>query len=241
MMALADKYAAIPAVAERQLALITARDAIIARKLPEKQLPKLALPLSSFALAASVPNGKLDELMALSHLFGNFRWYVAYHYGIWAYITEELIDTWVDLFPNRRYLELAAGNGLLSYGLRAAGQSVIATDSLTWIDENGTGKIPWTPVEQASATAALMQYGDQVDAVILAWSPDKDPVDARILHLIRSKFPHLEFFCIGDRFGITNSDVFWRSAQRVTDRRVLKLNQAFRKFDAVGDHIYLIK
>lgn len=240
MMALADKYAAIPAVAVRQSAIMAAKTAIEQHHLPQAQLPKLALPLSSFAEAAMVPNGKLDELMALSHLFGNFRWYLAYHYGIWAYVTEELIETWVDLFPGYRYLELAAGNGLISYGLRQAGQSVIATDSLTWVDENGTGKAPWTAVNQASATAALWQYGDQVDAVILAWSPDKDPVDQHILQLIRSQFPHLTLFCIGDRFGITNSETFWRTAHRVTDRRVLKLNQAFRQFDAVGDRIYIM-
>lgn len=240
MMHLADKYAAIPAVAQMQAALVDARSAIAAKQLPKEQLPKLTLPLATYAEAAGIPGGRLDELMALNHMFGNFRWYIAYHYGIWAYVTQELITTWVQLYPNLRYLELAAGNGLLSYGLRQAGQQVISTDSLTWIDENGTGETPWTPVERASASAALWEYGDQVDAVILSWSPDKDPNDAHLLETMRQRFPKLLFFCIGDRYGITDSQTFWRKARIVPDRRLLKLNQAFRQFDAVGDRIYLL-
>lgn len=241
MLALADKYAAIPAVRERRDALVAARAAIAQQQLPERQLPKLELPLATYALAAEVPGGQLAELMTLNHMFGNFRWYIAYHYGVWAYITQELISTWLREFPNRRYLELAAGNGVLSAGLRAAGAEVISTDALTWVAENGTGKEPWTKVERASATSALWQYGDQVDAVILAWSPDKDINDVHVLHTIREHFPELDFFVIGDRFGITNSQTFWREAHIAASRPLLRLNQAFRAFDAVGDKIYLVK
>lgn len=241
MLALADKYAPIPAVRERRDALIDARNAITQQKLPQRQLPKLELPLAAYALAADVPGGQLAELMTLNHMFGNFRWYIAYHYGVWAYITEELIATWLREFPNRRYLELAAGNGVLSAGLRAAGAQVISTDAFSWVAENGTGKLPWTAVERASATRALWEYGDQVDAVILAWSPDKDVNDVHVLHTIREHFPNLEFFVIGDRFGITNSQTFWREAHIAANRQLLRLNQAFRAFDAVGDKIYLVK
>lgn len=241
MMALADKYAAIPAVRERQDALVAARTAIAQQQLPQRQLPKLELPLATYALAAEIPEGQLAELMTLNHMFGNFRWYIAYHYGVWAYITQELISTWLREFPHRRYLELAAGNGVLSAGLRAAGAQVISTDALTWVAENGTGKQPWTEVVQASATSALWQYGDQVDAVILAWSPDKDINDVHVLHTIREHFPQLDFFVIGDRFGITNSQTFWREAHIAANRPLLRLNQAFRAFDAVGDKIYLVK
>ncbi|WP_155287193.1 SAM-dependent methyltransferase [Lacticaseibacillus zhaodongensis] len=241
LMQLGAKYRGIPAVAERIDAMVAAKAAVEQHQLPAKQLPQMQLPLADYALAASVPDGRLDELMALDHMLHNFRWFLAYHYGVWAYITQELIAAWVQAYPGRRYLEVAAGNGLLSYGLRQAGQSVISTDALTWVDENGTGNAPWTPVRRATASAALWEYGDQVDAVIMAWSPDKDPNDAHLLSLIRNNFPQLELFCIGDRNGITNSNLFWRQAQLRVDRKLLRLNQAFRSFDAVGDRIYLIQ
>lgn len=237
---LGDKYHALPAVSAQMAAVTAARAAIVAKHLPKQQLPRLGLDLTTIAMAGTVPDGKIEELIALDHMLGNFRWYVAYHYGVWAYITEELIAKWVALYPNRRYLEVAAGNGLLSYGLRAAGQQVICTDALTWVDENGTGKTPWTQVTASTATSALWTYGDQVDAVIMAWSPDRDLSDAHLLNTMRTHFPHLELFVIGDRFGITNSNLFWREARLVPDKKLLQLNQAFRKFDAVGDHIYLM-
>ncbi len=240
LVQLGTKYAQLPVVADQVTAVTAGRDAIIARTLPAHQLPHLGLDLTTIAMAGTVPDGKIEELIALDHMLGNFRWYIAYHYGVWAYITQELIQTWTQLYPNRRYLEVAAGNGLMSYGLRQAGATVICTDALTWIDENGTGKTPWTPVEQATSTSALWEYGDQVDAVIMAWSPDRDPSDAHLLETIRQHFPQLELFVIGDRFGITNSRLFWRKARMVPDKKLLKLNQAFRKFDAVGDRIYLM-
>jgi hypothetical protein len=237
---LSTKYQALPAVARQFAAVSSARKAIIDKTLPEHQLPRLGLDITTIAMAGTVSGGKIEELVALDHMLGNFRWYVAYHYGVWAYITRELIDKWVSLYPNRRYLEVAAGNGLLSYGLRQAGAQVICTDALTWVNENGTGKTPWTDVVAATSTSALWEYGDQVDAVIMAWSPDRDPSDAHLLQTIRAHFPELELFVIGDRFGITNSKLFWREARMVPDKKLLQLNQAFRKFDAVGDHIYLM-
>ncbi|WP_127848156.1 SAM-dependent methyltransferase [Lacticaseibacillus hulanensis] len=237
---LGDKYQRLPAVTSQLTPLTSARDAIIARRLPEHQLPRLGLDITTIAMAGTVPNGKIEELVALDHLLGNFRWYLAYHYGVWAYITQDLITKWMGLYPNRRYLEVAAGNGLLSYGFRSAGAKVISTDALTWVSENGTGKTPWTKVEAATATSALWEYGNQVDAVIMAWSPDRDPSDAHLLQTIRTHFPQLELFVIGDRFGITNSNLFWREARMVPDKKLLQLNQAFRKFDQVGDHIYLM-
>lgn len=238
---LGTKYQQLVSVRVQLTAVTQARAAIRNRELPKQQLPKLGLDLTTIAMAGTVPDGKIAELVALDHMLRNFRWYIAYHYGVWAYITQELITKWLELYPGRRYLEVAAGNGLLSYGLRQAGAEVICTDALTWVAENGTGKEPWTQVLPATATSALWQYGDQVDAVIVAWSPDRDPSDVHLLHTLRTHFPHLELFVIGDKFGITNSRLFWREARMVPDKKLLQLNQAFRKFDAVGDRIYLMR
>ncbi|KRM72686.1 hypothetical protein [Lacticaseibacillus brantae] len=237
---LVTKYHSDVAVATQFEAMAATRLALAKGQLPEAGLPMLGLNLDQTLALLAVPQANLREINQLNHLLHNFRYFVAYHYGMWAFVHQALFSRWQTLFGPKRYLEVAAGNGYLSLGLSQVGNQVITTDSLTWQQENVTGRSPLVPVTAMGANEALFRYADQVDAVVMAWSPDKDPNDVHFLHLLRTRWPDLAFFLIGERFGATNSRLFWQQAHVASDRRLLALNQQFKSFDQVHDRIYLI-
>ena len=108
--------------------------------------------------------------------------------------------------------------------------------------ENVTGCQPLVPVKTATANAALFLYAQQVDAVVMAWSPDKDPNDVRFLHIMQHYFPTKQLFVIGERNGATNSRLFWRQASdRSRDRRLFALIRAFGHFDAIHERVYRLQ
>ncbi|KRO18201.1 hypothetical protein [Lacticaseibacillus saniviri] len=235
LVPLAQKYAGWESVTEQLAAMTAVKTALAHNQLPKKGLPRLGLSSDTLMMASD-----LREAKQLDHLLRQFRFFIAYHYGMWAFVHQQLFATWQDQFGPLRYLEVAAGNGYISAGLQQAGNRVIATDAHTWLNENQTGHHPMLPVQSLGASAALLRYGHQVDAVVMAWSPDKDPNDMHFLRLLRREYPHLLFFVIGERFGATNSRLFWQSAQFVADRRLLPLNRDFKRFDAVNERIYLL-
>ncbi|WP_262314674.1 SAM-dependent methyltransferase [Lacticaseibacillus parakribbianus] len=214
------------------------RRAVQAQRLPQTALPPLGLdPLTWLG----EPEGVARRLQAFDHLARHFRQYIAYHFGMWAFVQRDFFASWQAAFGPMRYLEVAAGNGYVSRGLQEVGNQVITTDPLAWVSHNVTGQTPLVPLQQAGASAALWRYGDQVDAVVMAWSPDNEWSDASFLLTLRRSFPQLRLFVIGERRGATNSTLFWQLAQFVPDRRLLTVNRALPRFDAINERLYLMR
>lgn len=216
------------------------RKALAQRQLPEGPLPRLGIDESLY-LDLVIAGYTVKDIQIMDKLLRNFRQYFAYHFGMWSSVNQALFSRWQALFGPLRYLEVASGNGYLSAGLKAQGNSVITTDALTWTSENMTGRTPLVTTQALTANAALWAYGDQVDAVVMAWSPDRDINDAHTLSLMRQHFPQLLWFVIGERNGATDSHLFWSQARLLSDRRLLALNQKLPRFDAINERIYLIQ
>nr|WP_225350881.1 hypothetical protein [Lacticaseibacillus camelliae] len=121
-----------PAIRQQVAALTAWRTAVAAHQLPTAALPRLGLTGETMAEAQYDFQVPLRAVVALDHLLRHFRQYIAYHFGMWAFVQQSLFAEWTALFGPRRYLEVAAGNGYVSFGLQAAGNRVIASDSLTW-------------------------------------------------------------------------------------------------------------
>ncbi|MFD1432891.1 SAM-dependent methyltransferase [Lacticaseibacillus yichunensis] len=238
LTALAAPY---PALKPQLAAMAAVRDALAEPGLPKNALPPLGLTPDLFADLLEDHPDDYSQLVAVDHLLRNFRRACAFEFGMWAFVHEDMFAQWQALFGPLRYLELAAGNGYVSAGLAAQGNRVIATDSFAWKQASETGRTPLLPVEALPAAAALHRYGDQVDAVVMAWSPDRDPNDVHVLQVLRTYFPHLKFFVIGERFGATDSRLFWQLAKFVPDKRLLALNRALGRFDAVNERLYLMR
>lgn len=185
--------------------------------------------------SAALP--KLDKSMR------NFRDYLEDTYGMWSYVNAPFAKALADYLNGAPVLEIMAGNGYISKGLRNnnANQRIYTTDSQAWTRENETGKHPVTTIEKLDAISAIKKYGDQVDYVIMSWAPDKEEVDWDVLQLLRHDYPDVKFLVIGEQDGATNSKKFWQEAQLSQDEGLQKVNQQLHSFDLIDEQIYLVK
>lgn len=199
--------------------------------------------IKRYLVSNPVEPEEFEDLVAALQRFdkqlADFRTFLQNEFGFWATITESLMDEWVRLFPEENYLELMAGNGYISRGMRDRQVQSFCTDDLSWSTESQTGRELMTDVESLDAISALKKYAQQVSAVILAWSPDKNEIDFEILQMIRRL--NVKFFVIGERYGATNSKKFWDNIQIVDDDRIDELNKAYPNYDLVHDQVYLLK
>lgn len=182
-------------------------------------------------------------LPKLDRALRNFRDYLEDTYGMWSYVNAPFAKALADYLNGAPVLEIMAGNGYISKGLRNnnANQQIYATDSQAWVKENETGKHPVTKIEKLDAVSAIKKYGDQVDYVIMSWAPDKGETDWEVLQLLRQDYPDIKFLVIGEKDGATNSKKFWQEAQLSQDEDLQKVNQQLHSFDLIDEQIYLVK
>lgn len=182
-------------------------------------------------------------LPKLDRALRNFRDYLEDTYGMWSYVNAPFAKALADYLNGAPVLEIMAGNGYISKGLRNnnANQQIYTTDSQAWVKENETGKHPVTKIEKLDAVSAIKKYGDQVDYVIMSWAPDKGETDWEVLQLLRQDYPDIKFLVIGEKDGATNSKKFWQEVQLSQDEDLQKVNQQLHSFDLIDEQIYLVK
>ena len=106
-------------------------------------------------------------------------------------------------------LELMAGNAVISANLK----NTVATDNLDWQGQDNERPRPWKNVEKLDAMTAIEKYYQHVDNVLLAWAPDNDEIDWKILQFLHKNNFEGNFIVIGERNGATNFKVFWKNAK----------------------------
>lgn len=228
---------------------------LAAGDLPQ-QLPLLQLPDDSQdqvyrKLNESYPAGDAtgdrlwneltDALPKLDHDLRSFRDYLENHYGMWAYTPAPFISDLAKFVDGRPVLEVMAGNGYISKGLRDKHQTVFATDSQSWTHENETGRHPLTTIEPLSALDAWAKYQDQVGVVVMSWSPDGLPLDWELLQAIRQSGKDVDFVVLGEPHGATGSADFWDHADLLENKATRDLNRHYTPIDLIHDHVYLVK
>ncbi len=235
-------------------------DRLLAAGLAPQQLPVLQVPddfqdelfqriNASYAIGDPAGDTEWERLSAalpkVDQLLRDFRDYVEDQYGMWAYISAPFLKDLADFTGNAPVLEVMAGNGYVSKGLKRLHptQTVITTDSKAWTHEanNQTGRQPVTTVEALDAVSAFQKYQDTVKFVVMAWSPDKLTIDWDLLQAIRASGRDIPLICIGEKYGATGSKVFWDNANYQTDTAVERLNQHFRPFDLIHDQVYVVR
>lgn len=220
--------------------------------LDNKQLPKYHFPelqLNEAEIAAYMANNVnlsqddfenvLANLEKFDHDLGEFRTQLQLHFGYWATITQDFVQELSATFPNESFLELMAGNGYLSKGLRDSDSTAYCTDDLSWSKVDNTGKELLTEVESLDAMAAIEKYGASVDNIIMAWSPDREDIDYRVLQRVRQL--DVNFLVIGERYGATDSKEFWDDIKIIDDPRIKQINQFYSRYDLVRDQLYLVQ
>lgn len=173
----------------------------------------------------------------------NFRDYLEDTYGMWSYVNAPFAKALSNYLNGAPVLELMAGNGYISKGLRNNNptQQIYTTDSQAWVKENETGKHPVTKIERLDAVDAVKKYGNDVQFIIMSWAPDKQETDWEVLQLIRQDYPDVHFLVIGEKDGATDSKKFWQEAQLSQGEELKKVNQQLHSFDLIDEQIYLVK
>lgn len=184
-----------------------------------------------------------EELPKLDRALRNFRDYLEDTYGMWSYVNSAFANALAKYLGNAPVLEIMAGNGYISKGLRNNNphERIYTTDSQAWVKENETGKHPVTKVEKLAALDAIKKYGHQVDYVIMSWAPDKGEADWQVLQLLRQDYPDIKLLVIGEKNGATNSKKFWQEAHLSQDKDLQKVNIQLHTFDLIDEQIYLAK
>lgn len=233
-------------------------DRLLKNGLLPQPLPKLLLPddiqdiifqFVNHKYPAGDPQGDqlwnqyTTALPEVDRLLRNYREYLETTYGMWAYISAPVISDLAHYINHAPVLEVMAGNGYISKGLRnlSQTQTIYTTDSQSWTAENETGKHPVTTIEPLDALAALRKYGDQVQFVIMSWAPDKQTTDWELLQMIRADYPDITLITLGEQNGATNSHEFWENAQFIDPEATQRLNRNFAPFDLVNEHLFLVK
>ncbi|WP_295731371.1 SAM-dependent methyltransferase [uncultured Limosilactobacillus sp.] len=188
-------------------------------------------------------NTYIDALPKLDRLLRNYRDYLEDTYGMWSYTNSSFTNALSKYLAGAPILEVMAGNGYLSKGLRNSNphQIIYTTDSQDWIQENETGRHPVTTIEKLDALSAVKKYGHKVQFILMSWAPDKGNQDWQLLQLIRKDYPDLQLLVIGEKDGATNSPAFWKNAQLSQPTDLQTVNQYLKTFDLIDEQIYLAK
>ncbi|MCQ2569657.1 MAG: SAM-dependent methyltransferase [Limosilactobacillus sp.] len=236
--------------------LVLANDHLIKQGLLPQPVPQMMLPddiqdtifqLVNAQYAPGDPAGDrlwdqyTTALPKVDKLLREYRDYLETTYGMWSYPNTKCISELSHYLHGAPVLEIMAGSGYLSKGLRSLNptQTIIATDDLSWAQVNTTGKQPVTTIENYDALAAINQFANQVEYVIMSWAPDRETTDLAVLNLLRQSYPTLKFLVIGEYQGATNSQAFWQTAKLSQPAALQPVNAALHSFDLIDEQIYV--
>lgn len=188
-----------------------------------------------------------EETLSISLDYDN-RWFVnpfdAHFFtifqdaGLYGLITEDFINNLAEYLEGKRVLEVMAGKGYISLGLKNKGIDVIATDDKSWgipTDENSI------EIEELDGLLAVKKYGKDIDYVIMSWSPLNNPIDYEVLIELRKINPEAIIIVIGELNGCTGSDEFRKNIEFVEDDSFYKVSNSYESWGMIRDRVYLVK
>ncbi|MCM0582565.1 SAM-dependent methyltransferase [Weissella diestrammenae] len=183
---------------------------------------------------------QINALSELDFLFRHFRDFIIEQFSMYGYISAPWIQALSKYLNGRTTLELMAGRGYLTAGLRACNQDqlIVAIDNATWINQPDVRhQSEITAVEHLDVQLALEKYGAQSEVIIMSWAPDTSEIDVAVLEWIRMHFKG-ELIVIGELEGATNSKKFWQTAQ-ITP--IKSLNDRYPSFDLIDEKTYHVE
>lgn len=252
-----DRYQNIPTIKhliEQAVATINdLNNGILPSTLPTMEIPEsVVAELEQYVLKA-YPNDATkgnalwqtltEPLEDVDFMLRHLRDALIEYFSMYAYVSNRFIQDLSAYTNGLPVLEIMAGHGYISAGLRAVApaQTIIATDNEDWRTQPDpiTAK-PVTDVENLDAIAALDTYGENVATVIMSWAPDTTDADWQVLQYIRDNRYRFDFnlLVIGEKDGATDSDVFWQEA---TLHEVAELNDDHTSFDLIDERVYVVE
>ncbi|MFL1695985.1 hypothetical protein ACJQWY_04120 [Weissella kandleri] len=181
----------------------------------------------------------LDDLETLDQWLHNFRDCLINNYQMYGYVSTPWLRALQVYLGQRPTLELMAGRGYLTAGLRVLTPNVKhqAVDNLSWQRQPDVHIMPAvTEVEDADALQALAIYAQHSEVLLMSWAPDNATLDVEILKWVRAHYEG-EFLVIGEVNGATNSAEFWQTAHL---KPLKAINRKFSSFDLIDEKIYRV-
>lgn len=197
------------------------------------ELPTQPLPRLSFSKSQIIHD---PRLMPVDDLLSGFRQELITTFGIWHLPNQLWLNDLHQFIAGRRVLEVMAGNGILTSGLRALGDDVVATDNFSWENQDIQTPDLWIQVNQMTGLQAIKTI--PFDVVIMSWAPDTDTSDVDILMTLRQQNFTGDFIVIGEKNCATNSAQFWKIADLSAP---LSLNEHHQPFDFIDDQVFIVK
>lgn len=173
-------------------------------------IPKYCQGLFSNQDAESYVDGVMKE-MILKEKFNLM--------GMFCFVSWKWITPFSEWIGDRKCLEVMAGRGWLSHGLREKGIDIIATDDFSW--HKSDRFVKWndlvTDVEELDAVESVKKYGEDIDVLIMAWAY-MDDVAFRVIKELHEVNPKaLVVFCGEDRHGCTADDNFFDKFEEIEE------------------------
>ena len=156
----------------------------------------------------------------------------------YSLVSKSWLEPLADWIGNRKCLEIMAGNGILSYGLRNHGIDVIATGDGSW-EQFSIKELQWCDIGKLDCCSAIENYKDRA-IVICSWPPMDDSL-FRTLQIMRAANPDMFMIYIGESGGCTADYQFEEVAQCLSDPTILEINKLYQSWGGLHDKIYLIK
>ncbi|MBS9334519.1 SAM-dependent methyltransferase [Fructobacillus sp. M1-13] len=235
LQSLEKHYQKQPKALKRLQAVKLTLTALKQKQLPQKPLPQLLF--SKRQLERDPALLPLDEAMS------ELRETLIQTYGIWFLPNQAFVADLKAYLNGRAVIELCAGNAVLSAALQELGVDAQPVDNLDWQGQDNERPKPWTAVTQADAFSTVTKAiafkkqfptGD-LPLFLMAWSPNENELDWKILKVLRASGLSFDFVVIGEKNQATNSKRFWQQAELT---KPIELNAHYQAFDAFQDAVY---
>ncbi len=139
--------------------------------------------------------------------------------GMFCFVAWNWVEPLSKWLGERKCLEVMAGRGWLSKGLREKGVDVIATDNFSWHKMPNYNK--WnnlvTEVENLDAIESVKKYGKDIDILIMTWAYMDDVAYQVIKELHKVNPKALVIFCGEGKGGCTANNSFYDHFKDVVD------------------------
>lgn len=147
---------------------------------------------------------------------------------------------WLEVLANwigkRKVLEVMSGCGALTKALQDFCIDIRGTDNFELKDK---WQNIWCEIENIDAVNAIEKYKDR-DLLIMSWAPYDKDIDYKCLEKMRQVNPNMKMLIIGEMYGATGSEKFWKEANILDEAIIDKLNNMYHRWMFIHDRFFLI-
>ena len=150
-------------------------------------------------------------------------------------ISKDWLTILAKYLSGKKCIEIMAGSGMISYGLKNEGIDIIATDDFSWEISN-----QWTDIEQIDCLKAIRKYAVERPYIIMSW-PEMNAEAFHVLTTMREVNPMARLIYIGEYGGCCANSDFVNAANIIDSDYSRKINEKFQSWQGIHDLVMIIK